>query len=428
MSEKATIKSSRCARAGSAARGVSLVEAMVALAVMAFGMLSLVGVQTTLRMNNDLAKQRSEATVIATEEMEKLRNYVTLAPVLASPGTSWDEIDGRTVEAYSPPESIGNTTYRVERRVREIANIKQKVISVEVSWPDRMGVTQRIVLNSMIWGAKPEFSGLLGVPVLPSAANLVADRHPSIPAGAQNIDGGRSRFDPPVEGQATAAWIFENATGALSVCDVNNLSSCRSARLISGLVRFHSPAAAGDPVTAANAKTPGGPAYNLANGPNALSLYIRFTMLNGISSECYADHKTAAQLDPSAVPRISGINYYCAMFSPGQPGWGGQLNVNLVNDAGSALPLGTSATDFKVCRYTLAATDQTSNIDHPKTYCDIGRDAYLINVNCPDSRVTANLINQNFLVIPGDRSCPNDTAVDLAAGKLVNSNTLQHQP
>lgn len=428
MSEKVITDSARHGRARSTASGVSLVEAMVALAVMAFGMLSLVGVQTTLRMNNDLAKQRSEATLIATEEMERLRNYVTLTPVLASPGTSWDEIAGRTVAAYTPPESIGNTTYRVERRVQEIANIKQKLISVEVTWPDRVGVTQRIVLNSMIWGARPEFSGLLGVPVLPSAANLVGDRDRSIPASARNIDGGKSRFDPPTTGQATVAWIFDNATGALSVCDVNNLSNCRAARLISGLVRFHAPEVAGDPVTAADARSPRGPSYNLADGPSALTLYIRFTLLNGISAECYADRKSAAQLDPSAVPRVTGINYYCAMFSPGQPGWGGQLNVNLVNDAGSALSLGTSASDFKVCRYTLASTDRTSNIDHPKTYCDIGTNAYLINANCPDSRVTVNLINQNFLVIPGDRSCPTDTAVDLAAGKLVNSNTLQHQP
>jgi Tfp pilus assembly protein PilV len=52
-------------------RGVSLVEAMVALAVMAFGMLAEVGVQTTLRLNADVAKQRSEATRIAQETLER---------------------------------------------------------------------------------------------------------------------------------------------------------------------------------------------------------------------------------------------------------------------------------------------------------------------------------------------------------------------
>ena len=46
-------------------RGVSLVEAIVAMAVMAFGMMAIVGLQTTLRQNSDIAKQRSEAVRIA---------------------------------------------------------------------------------------------------------------------------------------------------------------------------------------------------------------------------------------------------------------------------------------------------------------------------------------------------------------------------
>ena len=41
-------------------RGVSLIEAIVAMAVMAFGMVAIVGLQGTLRQNSDIAKQRSE--------------------------------------------------------------------------------------------------------------------------------------------------------------------------------------------------------------------------------------------------------------------------------------------------------------------------------------------------------------------------------
>src|SRR4051794_6693571 len=59
-------------------RGVSLVEAMVALAVMAFGMLAVVGVQSTLRLNGDIAKQRSEATRLAQETLETYRSFTSL--------------------------------------------------------------------------------------------------------------------------------------------------------------------------------------------------------------------------------------------------------------------------------------------------------------------------------------------------------------
>ena len=56
-------------------RGVSLIEAIVAMAVMAFGMMAVVGLHTTLRQNSDIAKQRSEAVRIAEEAIEQWRAF-----------------------------------------------------------------------------------------------------------------------------------------------------------------------------------------------------------------------------------------------------------------------------------------------------------------------------------------------------------------
>ena len=45
------------------------------MAVMAFGMMAIVGLQTTLRLNSDIAKQRSEAVRIAEEAIEEWRAF-----------------------------------------------------------------------------------------------------------------------------------------------------------------------------------------------------------------------------------------------------------------------------------------------------------------------------------------------------------------
>ena len=45
----------------SGARGFTLLEALIALLVLSFGMLAIAGFQTTLSRNSDLAKQRTEA-------------------------------------------------------------------------------------------------------------------------------------------------------------------------------------------------------------------------------------------------------------------------------------------------------------------------------------------------------------------------------
>ena len=80
---------------GRAARGVSLVEALVALAVMAFGMLAVAGIQGMLRLNSDVAKQRSEAVRIAQEQIEQLRAFAVRSADTGVPaGTrSWSDID-----------------------------------------------------------------------------------------------------------------------------------------------------------------------------------------------------------------------------------------------------------------------------------------------------------------------------------------------
>ena len=59
-------------------RGVSLIEALVAMAIMAFGMLALLGLQGALRGNSDVSKQRSEAVRYAQEQIELLRGFSTL--------------------------------------------------------------------------------------------------------------------------------------------------------------------------------------------------------------------------------------------------------------------------------------------------------------------------------------------------------------
>ena len=59
-------------------RGVSLIEALVALAVMSIGLLGVAGMQATLRSTADLSKQRSEAVRLAQEKLEDLRSFGTL--------------------------------------------------------------------------------------------------------------------------------------------------------------------------------------------------------------------------------------------------------------------------------------------------------------------------------------------------------------
>ena len=389
------------------ARGVSLVEALVALAVMSIGMLALVGVQSTMRLNSDVAKQRSEATRIASEEIERVRSFVSMAVVAGQPGTSYDEIAARTVGNYQPPGGIGNTSYEVVRRINEPAGSRQKIISVQVNWTDRSGQAQQVVLDSAISGTAPTLGAMLMVPARDSATSRRNGRSISIPADAIDQGNGSSRFVPP--GSAGVAWYFTNLTGVLRVCaaDVADYTTCPLATLVSGTVQFQ---ISDTQPTAANAETPQGPAFALAAAPGAMELVD--AVGTDVTARCYS------------VVLGTRVLYYCAVLTSDAAGWGGQLNPVPV-DSGGPLPFGVLASSYKSCRYTTdlpsredtntaaieadPSAQYTLNANHPRKYClERPRNANEVTVACTGSQVKVNLINQNFLVIKGNQTCPSE--------------------
>ena len=59
-------------------QGIFLIEALVALLVMAVGLVALVKFEATLAASGSVAKQRTEATMLAQREIETLRGFVDL--------------------------------------------------------------------------------------------------------------------------------------------------------------------------------------------------------------------------------------------------------------------------------------------------------------------------------------------------------------
>src|SRR5512138_3092240 len=256
-------------------RGVSLIEAMVALAVMAFGMLAVVGVQSTLRLNADVAKQRSEATRIAQERIESQRAFTTIE----GPGGYEQMI----VDAGPTPvaDLATNTTYTVRSVVATSADPPGKVLRVTVSWNDRAGDPQQVVLVSTIAAAAPALSGTLAV--RPGIAAVGGIRRPfgrnsSIPVQAKNFGDGRSAFVPPL--RPWVVLVFNNVTGVITgICDFGfggqtftndnitpaDVASCDNntlAQLLSGFVRFvRGPGETA--LTAADVEDPDGPALRI---------------------------------------------------------------------------------------------------------------------------------------------------------------------
>lgn len=395
-------------------RGVSLIEALVAMAVMAFGMLAVVGLQVTLRTNGDISKQRAEAVRIAQQSIEGWRAFVT---VEATPGV----FDYQDLVSDGPVNIAGiNATYARSRTLTVWPTVwpggspAMQTLAVAVTWPDRNGETQTVQLNSVIAGVSPELSGLLALPTNGVSGLRPMGRNRGIPALAKDL-GGVSGFMPPQAAGGGVTWVFNNVSGLITgVCnlpgrttatlvaaDVAACSANTLAQLLRGYVAF---AAVAAQPNAAQAESPTGLPRNLD-----ISLSLTSVQVHPQPPACFDD---AESVELAAVPG-SAVSYYCAVFSNAIGTWSGRSRV---------VPLGwvvgMGAGEYQVCRYTTLADDGLpgdKNIDHPLDYTQAGSAAY------------ASLSGQNFLVISAAHTCPSDVAPVPLAGDYLNSNTRRHQ-
>lgn len=407
-----------------ATRGVALIEAVVALAVMAFGMLGVAAMQASLRQSVDLARQRAEAVRLAQESIESMRAYSVI-----------NSVAGRTAYAdlMAPvgAETITqtNATYTRTVFIAPDAGQNRKTVDVLVTWADRTNATHQVRLSSVIHRVPPELPAALAVPGFGTAAQLAYGRSADIPSSAvSNPDGVTSTFTPPQpSGPNLVTWIFNNASGLITQRCVG--STCTTtgygARLLSGYVAFS--LGSSEP-TPTDAETPASAALTV--DVNIVNQTLP-APLAGTTTECFASTV------PSNPPGASVRAYFCLIqvLDTDQNLWSARSEVT-----GLALATSVSDTDpskYRVCRYTPYRNNNAvgsgtapailQNTDHPFNY----------------SQVNRNLTNQNFLVIraggtrinsatglpePVAFDCPDDFVPADPTLNFINSATWHHQP
>ena len=386
-------------------KGMALIEALVALLIMAFGMLALVGLQGNLRRSADIAKQRGEATRLAQIEMESLRAYSVLAhpdPANQAAGV----LAFADIATLDPNTDAGdpasNAVFTLTRTVTPWAQAQsqQTAVRVRVDWLDRGAGAQFVLLDSIISRADPGLSAALTIAPTSLTVQRPAGREPAIPMSAHDLGNDTSVFVPALND--TVAWVFNNLTGTVigkctvtlgtlaSSLDAADVAACSNETygyLLSGFVRF-----------------------SLTSPPDSSSANSAAESLDaGLvpdapSHECYDD---SAQVTASAGMVIS---YYCIVYPNNAipRTWSGRLNL-----AGLALGAG-DANQRKVCRYSADydGNGTISNAEHPSNYV----------------LVSGSLSRQNFLVIKATESCPVGHGIDATAGHYSNTATAMHQP
>lgn len=242
-------------------RGFSLIEALVALVVTAFGMIALAGFQSTLAVASENAKHRAEALRLAQLKMEDLRSFEQIDTGTGKVSYTADVVSGgpETIDSAS-----GYTTSNAYTRqwwvtrsdgvTAATGTDPRKWIHVKVTWTDRQGRVQDVSVRSVISRAQPADLGTLAVGPGVRQPRTPKGRNVDIPYPAISLPGGKSAFTPP---GSSVAFIFDNVSGdVLGYClTATNLSSgvnldsaagtitagCTASKgyLLSGYIRFY---------------------------------------------------------------------------------------------------------------------------------------------------------------------------------------------
>jgi Tfp pilus assembly protein PilV len=307
--------------------GFTLIEALVALVVMAFGMFAIAGFQITMSRNSEVAKQRSEAVRLGQLKLEELRSFETVT----SDGVGGlydyvsDVVGGNdTVLPTGANAYASNTSYartwtltRSDGVTAAAGTDAEKWINMLVTWTDRTGATQEVRLRSIISRSDPVDLGTLFTGPGGVKTRTPKNRNINIPYPAVDLAGKKSAFSPPGSG---LTFVFDNGTGevigycnfALTAGATVDLETddgdgvdtgCTAERgfLLSGYVHFLNSNPSGTERNQDNAVT------NPNNTTRDLTIGVDFTFSSApagfVAPSCFVQRQKVARIGSIPDPR-----------------------------------------------------------------------------------------------------------------------------
>lgn len=133
------------------AKGQTLIEALVTIVFISISVIALIRFQNYLAYDNSLSQQKAEATILATRQIEILREFQVLNNVAGY--TSYQSI----VTSTSTSSGV-NTTYTINSTITTNTNPDYKIANVTVTWTDRTNQSRSVQLVTDIAGIDPSNS------------------------------------------------------------------------------------------------------------------------------------------------------------------------------------------------------------------------------------------------------------------------------
>ena len=354
------------------AAGVALIEALVAMLVVAISLLALAAAYITLARGAEVGRHRGEATRMAQERIEQLRSFTSIDGSVAA-GTSWNAL------ASGSDTLAGTASFDRRWTLGGAVGDPLRPVQVEVRWTDRQGEQHSLNLATVLSRTDPGDVGALGVPLPENTAlKRPKNRNLDIPIPASDLGNGESAFRLP---NTSYAVLFSNDTGwVIKTCSLSGSGGTITLADLSDCSTTTAYVGAGYLSLDGSASFPTGLAVNSAGVQGASNVTCSVTTATGSTSDV----------------TLPAFRYYICVVQVPSAGatWSGRLAL-------AAPVLQTGSTQLLVCRFEYPASPGlTPNQRNVQPYTDVGE----------------SLTSQN-LVLSSGSSCP-------TVGGLA---TVQHQ-
>jgi prepilin-type N-terminal cleavage/methylation domain-containing protein len=367
MNTRITVRSRR-------QRGFSLIEALVALVVMAFGMLALAGMQLTLSRSGDIAKQRVEAMRLAQARIERMRAFTGIS----SGAVNWNGLDAIANETVTT-----NATYTVASTMAGLDTDAMRPVNVTVSWTDRANEQQTVAMATILSQSDPRDVGYLGTP-LPANRPLrrPKNRDINIPYPAVDLANGTSAYQV----NPTYVIVFSNLNAnVVQLCDPNQANATAAQILASTCTTVSGYIVAG------YLSVPSGSWTALGMNHSGISR-------NTAGSEAIrCGFGDAVDQNSTVGATIAGYKYYICVVPVNTPFlWGGRMRVGAV----------PTNSNYIVCRYEYLQTNIDANERNIQPYASVDK-----SLDEQNYLLTTTSNNTNGSIAGSTSACPSSMAV-----------------
>jgi len=135
------------AKSRGAASGFTLIEVMIVIVILTFGLLALAGMQLHAIHGSDRGRHASNATAIAESKMEQLQQDAW-ASIPDTGGFVADPTAQNTVQ-LDGGATLNERAYNVSYQITDLQPTFTRAIDVQVSWTEEGGETRSITLSSI---------------------------------------------------------------------------------------------------------------------------------------------------------------------------------------------------------------------------------------------------------------------------------------